>query len=99
LVNFLFAIRCVRSSLGVIYPAVHWVSVALPPEANLPDREPPSSAKVQNAWIFTSAPLYAEKAYSGRLGYHTFSITPCLEIKIQSFVMQLETMKGCYPHA
>jgi hypothetical protein len=58
---------CVRSRRGPTQPPIQWVPGIIPPYIKRPGREadhsPPSSAKIKNAWSYTSTPQYASLAW------------------------------------
>jgi hypothetical protein len=60
--NFLFSMSS-RPALESTQPPIQWVPGALSPWVERPGREadhsPPTSAEVNEMWIYTSTPLYA----------------------------------------
>jgi hypothetical protein len=56
-----------RTALGTTQPSIQWVpgavSLGLKRPSHEADHSPPSSAKVKNAWSYTSTPEYVFMAW------------------------------------
>jgi hypothetical protein len=70
-----------RPALGPTQPPIQWIPEALCLEVRWPAREaqhsPPSSAEVNNAWSYTSAPQYAFTTWCHEYQLH-FRVTTCI---------------------
>jgi len=59
--------RCVKTGRGATHPLIQCVPGALPPVAKRrwreADHSPPSYAEVENAWSYTSTPIYVLMAW------------------------------------
>jgi len=86
---FFFISKVSKLALGPTQPAVHWVirtlSLRVKQQGHDTDYSPPSSAEFNNAWSYTSTPLYSVMACTGTT--LSFTLLSVCNMRIQLILL------------